>query len=77
MLPGLGNSVAEYKVTKKTCSQCGGSGEICHSKKGLIEYMRWMDLGFKEALAYWHEFKHQGYINCPDCGGRGRKEIWA
>lgn len=78
MLPGTGNSVADYRVIKQRCRTCEGQGEVWIGTPGDLRwYLSGKNLSFGERRALVKEYRSNGgFIRCPDCGGSGWIEVW-
>ena len=68
MLKGEGNMVAEYQEGREVCGLCEGAGELYFNDLNKLRfYFSTHDFNFRSMLQAYHEFKHTGYIKCPEC----------
>lgn len=74
-----GNSVAHFREEIVICEKCGGEGFLSiHSKKVFRLYLRRVFGGhqdngiFRDATAFYREWKKTGDVECYDCAGAGK-----
>lgn len=71
MLPGTGNSVAQYRVIRLSCACCNGTGTI-FSKSDLRSYVKGLCFSWRRKIVML--WRKDGYITCEECRGTGRVE---
>jgi len=81
MLPGTGNSVADYKVRYEWCLRCDGRGKVSIDKDNLREHLEYLQqnygFGFRDLLRECRILKrNHGVVECPECEGKGKHETW-
>ena len=74
----LENHVADYKTQWVTCDECHGDGSlIIDDRKELVKVLMKYRCSFAEILYIFRtQYLHDGFIECPCCGGKGGEEKW-
>ena len=80
----LGNSVADYRVTRETCGCCGGNGEIINGSiftaRDVLNKLYdegWLgSVSFRGRVKMMKDLESVGSTVCPTCDGKGDTEVW-
>ena len=80
----LGNSVAEYRVTRETCGCCGGNGEITtgniFTPREVMDKLfdgGWLkQVSLRGRVDMMEDLTKVGSTVCPNCDGKGDTEVW-
>lgn len=82
-----GNYVADYRVENIPCDFCGGNGvfyvygQKAERRRRIRQIIQeFYDYNFvktfSEIKSLWETLKYNGEVECPNCFGRGKVEVW-
>jgi hypothetical protein len=69
-----GNYVADYQIVVVACDRCKGRQYIIpFDHLELNDIIKGMRFAWKRATVKF--YKTNGYLPCPDCNGKGTREV--
>ncbi len=68
------NHISQYRIETVTCPKCNGSRIfIPFDRYDVLPLIKGLSLKWaKKLILHWKQY---GYITCPECSGKGTREI--